>query len=190
MQPASTSLADRMMRAARLDVSLYEEVEADVGATPQAFWAVIIAALADGLGHALGGAMLGRGGPGVLGGLIVGAAGAVVGWIVWSYVTYWIGTQLFGGRATPGEMLRTIGFAQAPRVLTVVGFVPVLGGLVRLVVFFWLLLAGFIAIRQALDVSTGRAVATALLGWLAMVIVSALAAALLALLGLGAGLIR
>jgi hypothetical protein len=37
----------------------------------------------------------------------------------------------------------------------------------------WLLVAGIIAIRQALDFSTGKAIATALLGWLAMVLVMA-----------------
>lgn len=190
MQPASASLTDRMLRAARLDVRLYEEVEADVGATRQALWVVIIAAVADGLGTALGGALLGRGGPSILGGLVVGAAGAVVGWIVWSYVTYWIGTRLFAGRATPGELLRTIGFAQSPRILNGVSFVPVLGGLVQLAVVFWLLVASIVAIRQALDVSTGKAIATAVVGWLAMLVVSAVAVALGALLGLGAGFIR
>ncbi|MBI4506689.1 MAG: YIP1 family protein [Chloroflexi bacterium] len=189
MQPASASLTDRMLRAARLDVRLYEEVEAEVGATRQALWVVIIAALADGLGTALGGALLGRGAPGIFGGLVVGAAGAVVGWIVWSYLTYWIGTRFFEGRATPGELLRTIGFAQSPRVLNVASFVPLLGGLVQVAVALWLLVAGIVAIRQALDVSTGKAIATAVGGWLAMLVVSAVAIALAGLLGLGARLI-
>ena len=64
------------------------------------------------------------------------------------------------------------------------GIVPGVGGLVRLGVAIWLLVAGIIAIRQALDFSTGKAVATALLGWLAMML---LAASLLGLAGVTPG---
>jgi hypothetical protein len=77
-----------------------------------------------------------------------------------------------GGTATWGELLRTIGFAQSPGVLMIFGIIPILGGLVRVVVAVWLLIAGIIAIRQALDCSTGKAVVTALLGWIAMVMLA------------------
>jgi len=87
-------------------------------------------------------------------------------------VTYVIGAKLLGGVATWGELLRTIGFAQSPGVLMIFGIIPILGGIVRVVVLIWLLIAGIIAIRQALDFSTGKAVVTALLGWLAMVMLA------------------
>jgi hypothetical protein len=48
--------------------------------------------------------------------------------------------------------------------------VPFLGWLIRPVVGIWMLVAGIIAIRQALDFSTGKAVLTAVVGWLAMII--------------------
>ena len=47
-------LLDRMIRAARLDPSLYDEVERDVNATTQALYVVIIVSLASGIGGALG----------------------------------------------------------------------------------------------------------------------------------------
>lgn len=50
----SRSLIDRMIRAAKLDVGLYEEVEADTTALPQALVVVLIAALSLGLGTAFG----------------------------------------------------------------------------------------------------------------------------------------
>jgi hypothetical protein len=84
-------------------------------------------------------------------------------------VTYLIGDKLLGGTATWGELLRTIGFAQSPGVLMIFGIIPILGGLVRAVVALWLLAAGIVAIRQALDFSTGKAILTAILGWVAMV---------------------
>ena len=89
-------------------------------------------------------------------------------------MTYLIGTKLLGGTATWGELLRTIGFAQTPRLFSILGFIPMLGTIIRLGVAIWLLIAGIVAIRQALDFSTGKAVITALLGWFAVMILSAI----------------
>jgi hypothetical protein len=172
MATARHTMIDRMKGAAMLDVRTYEEVEADTTATGQAAAVVAIAAVAQAIGA------LTRGGPGVVGALV----GALIGWLVWAGVTYLIGDKLLGGNATWGELLRTLGFAQAPGVLGILGIIPILGGLVRLVVLVWILIAGVIAIRQALDFGTGKAILTAVLGWLAIAIPMAI------LGGLGAGL--
>ncbi|MFL5574917.1 MAG: YIP1 family protein [Gemmatimonadaceae bacterium] len=158
------SITDRMRGAAMLDVATYEEVEADTTATGQAGTVVALAAICSAIGA------LGMGARGVVGSLFA----QIIGWVIWSGVTYFIGTRVFKGTATWGELLRTIGFAQAPAVLNILGIIPVLGWLVYVVVAIWTLIAGIIAIRQALDFTTGKAVLTALLGWLAMVIVSAI----------------
>lgn len=163
------SLTERMKLAAMLDVGVYEEVEADASATGQAALVVGIVAVC----AAIGGA--GAGGRGVIAGLI----SAFLGWLLWSGVTYVIGDKLLGGTATWGELLRTIGFAQSPGVLYLLGIAPFFGWLVRLVVGIWILVAGIIAIRQALDFSTGRAIGTALLGWLSYVILAILIGVLL-----------
>lgn len=167
------SLTERMMAAARLDVGVYEEVEADRSATGQAAMVVAIVAVAQAIGAA---------GVGIFG-VIVAVSGAFFGWLIWSAITYLIGDKLLGGTATWGELLRTLGFAQAPGVLYVLGGIPLLGGAVRIVVAIWILIAGVIAIRQALDFGTGRALATAVIGWLAI----AIPAAILGALGTGVG---
>lgn len=154
------SITDRMMGAAMLDINTYEEVEADTTATGQAAAVVGIVALASAIGAAGGG----------IGAAIGGIVAAFVGWLIWAGVTYLIGERLFGGTATWGELLRTLGFAQSPGVLYILGIIPLLGWLVRFVVMIWILVAGIIAIRQALDFTTGKAVLTALLGWLALAI--------------------
>ncbi len=151
------SFLQRMLGAAKLDISTYEEVEHDLDATGQAAGVVVLVAIC----AAVGGASQGQGG-------IIGRPVAeLLGWLVWSGVTYLIGTRLFDGRATWGELLRTIGFAKSPGVLFLFGGLPVLGGLVGAGVSIWMLFAGLIAIRQALDVTTGQALITAFLGWLA-----------------------
>ena len=158
------SITDRMKGAAMLDVATYEEVEADASATGQAAVVVAIGAIAT----AIGASSIG------IGAAIGMLVASLIGWVIWAGVTYLIGAKVLGGTATWGELLRTLGFAQSPRVLLVLGIIPGLGGIVGLVVGIWLLIAGIIAIRQALDVSTGKAVLTAFLGWLAMVIPAAL----------------
>jgi hypothetical protein len=149
---------ERMKGAAFMHIDSYEEVEADQTATGQAAGVVALVAVA----QAIGGA--GEGGFGILS----GAISALLSWLLWAGITYLIGAKLLGGTATWGELLRTIGFAQSPGVLHVLGIIPVLGGIIRFAVAIWVLVAGIIAIRQALDVSTGKAILTAVLGWLAI----------------------
>jgi hypothetical protein len=169
---SQSSLINRMIRAARLDPNVYEEVEADQNATNDALLVVVIAAVATGIGAGLSAVMRpnAAGGPGI-GSIIFSVVWAIIGWVIWSYVTYFIGTRLFSGRATPGELLRTIGFAQSPGVLSVLTFIPVLGGIISLIVGIWVLIAGVVAVRQALDFDTGKAILTTIIGWLVFVVV-------------------
>jgi hypothetical protein len=182
------SLTDRMMRAARLDVSLYNEVEADLNATSQALTVVVITAVASGIGAALGGLIAGRP-AGAVGGLVGGIIAELLGWAVWSFVMYFVGTRFFQGTASYGELLRTTGFAYSPGVLLILRFIPVLGGIIALVVLIWRIITGFIAVREALDIDSGRAVATIVLGIVAYIIVLAIVGIIFAALGFGAALL-
>lgn len=160
-----SSFVERMIGAARLDGAVYEEIEHDRGATRQAAQVVVLSSLAAGVAafFAIG-----------LGGLIFISLFGLISWALYAYVTYVIGTRLLAGPETSadwGELARTLGFAQAPGLLAVVGVVPVLGILVGAVVSIWLLLTTVVALRAALDFSTGRAIATAVIGWLALGVV-------------------
>jgi hypothetical protein len=184
------SIVQRMIRAARLDSAVYEELEADRTATTQAATAVIIVAVCNGVGAALAAQFIARPagipGPNPILALVGGIVGALVGWLVWSYVTYFVGTRFFGGTATPGELLRTIGFAQSPGVLNLLSFVPVVGGIIALITGIWSLVAGIVAVRQALDFDTGKAILTAVIGWIFLVIVIVLVSVLVGgAIGLG-----
>jgi len=163
------SLTDRMMRAAKLDVSLYEEVEADKGAMGQAMGVVILSSVAAGIGS------IGTSG---IKGLIFGTILALVGWFIWSYLTFAIGTKLLAEpqtKADYGELLRTIGFSSSPGVLRVFGIIPMLGNILNIICGIWMLVAMVIAVRQALDYkSTLRAVAVCLIGFIVQIFVLAL----------------
>lgn len=154
------AITDRMLRAARLDPSLYEEVEADQTLTREAMTVVILSAVAAGLGGALR--------TGVLG-LVVLTLAALISWYVWAYLTYWIGTRVLPEphtHADVGQMLRAIGFASSPGLLRIVGLLPGFTGAAFAVANVWMLVAMVVAVRQALDyTSSWRALAVVALGW-------------------------
>ena len=155
------SLQDRMLRAAKLEPELYEEVEADQGALGQATAVVVLSAVAAGIGSI--------GSTGLMG-ILVGMLSALLGWYIWALLTYWIGTKLLPEpqtHADHGELLRTIGFASAPGLIRILGIIPGIRELVFLIAGIWMLVAMVIAVRQALDyTSTLRAVGVCLIGWL------------------------
>ncbi len=163
----------RILRAAKLDVNLYEEVEADTGGTRQAMAVVALGSVAAGVGA--GGAGLGV--------MLMVVVAALIGWFVLAYLTYWIGTRWLPEpqtSATHGELLRTIGFANSPSILRVLGVIPGLRDIVFMVTGIWVLGATVIAVRQALDYrGTLRAVGVCALGWLIQGILLAIVLALL-----------
>jgi len=161
---AERSIFDRMKGAAMLDIATYEEVEHDESLTTQAAIVVLIAAIARGVGGFNSGEN----------GIIIGVVAALFSWLVWAGITYLIGDKLLKGTATWGELLRTLGYAQAPAVLLIFGFLPALGGILGAIVGIWLLVTGIVAIRQALDFDTGKAILTAFLGWLVAVAIPAI----------------
>ena len=163
-----TSFKNRILRAAKLDVHLYEEVEADKNAMPQAMGVVVLSSVAAGLG----GIGMGVAGPG---GILMGIVLALVGWYIWAFLTYFIGTKLLPEPQTHadlGELLRTIGFSSSPGLIRVLGVIPGLAPLVFLASGIWMLVAMIIAVRQALDyTSTLRAVGVCVIGWVIQVII-------------------
>lgn len=180
------AMINRVIRAAMLDVDLYEEVEADTSLTQEALMVVILVSIAGGIGGFLGGIVGGSIGAALVG-LILTVVMGILGYYIWAYITYFVGTNLFEGTADVGELLRTLGYASGPRVLGILGFIPCLGPLVGLVGAVWALVAGVIAVRQALDFDTTKAVITVIIGWVIVFIITLVIGAVLGIGALGAG---
>jgi hypothetical protein len=155
------TFAERIVGAAKLDASTYEEIEQDAGATGQASAVVVLSSLAAGFGSLREAGVVG---------LAIASAGALAGWLIWAFVTYIVGTRVLPGPRTQadlGQLLRTTGFSSAPGLIRVLGVIPGLGWLVGLVAGLWMLASMVVAVRQALDYdTTGRAVAVCLVGFL------------------------
>ena len=143
---------NRIIRACKLDVSLYEEVEADKSATIQAALVVVLSSLAAGVGAISLGAS----------NFLMAPVLSLISWYIWAYLIYFIGAKLFpepNTKADHGQLLRTIGFSSAPGLIRIFGFTPELMSITFLGAGVWMLVAMVIAVRQALDYqSTWRAV--------------------------------
>ena len=161
----------RMKRAVMLDASLYEEVEHDTSLNQEALLIVIATAIASGIGALIGGIIGGNVGKAFLSALMSVVAG-VVNYYIWSYVTLWVGTNFFDGTADAGEMLRVLGYAHTPQLLGLLGFIPCVGWVFVLAGLVLSLIAAVIAIREALDFDTGKAVITAVIGWVIVVVIN------------------
>jgi hypothetical protein len=152
----------RLTGAMVLNAKVYEDVEADTSATLQAMGVVFLSSVAAGVGT-----LRFQGDQSME--LVSFSLAALTLWAAWAYLTYEIGTWLLPSsqtRATPGELLRTIGFASAPGLLRVFGVIPGLRVATFAVTAIWMLAAMVVAVRQALDfTSTGRAVAVCAVGW-------------------------
>ena len=172
------SFKNRIIRAAKLDVNLYEEVEADKGAMGQAMGIVVLSSIAAGVGF------IETGG---ISGIFTGTIASLIGWYVWAYLTYFIGTKFLPEpqtKADLGELLRTIGFSSSPGLIRVLGIIPGLGVVVFFTASIWMLVAMVIAVRQALDYnSTLRAVGVCVIGWIIQMLILML---LFSILGGGA----
>ncbi len=157
---------DRIVRAVKLDINLYEEVEADKGAMGQAMGVVVLSSIAAGIGSI-----------GTIGvkGIIIGAITALIAWYVWAYMTYFIGAKILPEpqtKADHGELLRTIGFSSSPGLIRVLAIIPGISGIIFAIASIWMLIAMVIAVRQALDYqSTLRAVGVCIIGWVIQAII-------------------
>ena len=142
------------IRAARLDTDFYNTVEHDKSYTGQAGAVVAFAYALAGIGLWIGPA------DNLVRAFVVSVLGGLIGWLVWAFLTNLIGGRL-GGTADFGEMLRVLGFAQAPIAIGIIPFLSFVG-------LIWMFIAAVVAVREGLDFSTGKAVGTLVLGWLVL----------------------
>ena len=155
------------MGVLQLDDATYETIEHDSNATTQAAIIVLLAGLAAGIG-AIGDEWYA---------IFVNPIAQLIGWVVGSAVIYFVGTRIIPSRQTEadmGQVLRLLGYASVAGIANVLGFIPVLGTIIALVAGIWGIVMTVKGIMHALEMSVGRAIATAILAWVAIAIVSAI----------------
>jgi hypothetical protein len=185
-------MVERIIGVFKLNRATFKEIEADETATTQAAIIVAIVGLLAGFGAAIGAVIANRAMGNILpqledslgslaidiptlspiGAFLNGLIGAFLAWILWSALTYFIGTRLFKGDSSFNEMLRLLGFAQAPRLLAVFGFIPCLGGILGLVGWIWSLVASYIAVKEGLDLDDGKTILTVVISFVVVIVIN------------------
>lgn len=176
-------LLDRMFRAAMLDPLVFDEIKEDRDAMLQAVQVIMIV-IAIGVVSTI---VQSVNAPEELGvqtdlstNIATSAATSVLGWLLWAFLAYLIGTGVFSGSGSYVEMLRALAFAQSPSVITILAvplvFVPfagaVLGGLLTFAAALWVLVVNVIATRQTLGISTGKATITTIVIAIAVIAIT------------------
>ena len=154
------NLINRIFRAIKIDVELYEEVERDKSATTQAGLVVVLSSMAAGVGALQLGAS----------NFLLAPIASLISWYVWAYIIYFVGVKLFPEKNTKsnhGELLRTIGFSSAPGLIRVFGITPDLMAVTFIGSAFWMLACMVVGVRAALDYkSLWRALGVVIVAWL------------------------
>ena len=151
---------NRVFRAIKIDVDLYEEVERDKSATLQAGLVVVLSSMAAGVGALQLGAS----------NFLIAPVLSLISWYVWAYIIYFVGVKLFPDKNTKsdhGELLRTIGFSSAPGLIRVFGITPDLMTVTFIGSAFWMLACMVVGVRAALDyTSLWRALGVVIVSWI------------------------
>lgn len=160
----------RIVGVFKLSASTFEEIEHNTNLTLPAALIVILVSLVSGVGNGLFNGFVHKT---FLGGFIGSLLSVLLGWLLWSVVTWFVGTRFFKGEADLGQMLRVIGFAYAPMVLSII---PCVGGVIGII---WAIAAGFVAIRQGLDLDDLKSFLTIVVGAVFYLILTAVLNAIL-----------
>ncbi len=166
-EAARTPFALRMLRAAALHADTYEEVEADPSSIRQALLIVAVASACAGLGawgRTLAGHELAEGSLPLVSYVALVSLEPFLIWLAAGAFAYMVGATFLAGPETEtdyAEVLRTTGFAFTPGILSALGWLPDPIGLAALALArVWILIACIVAVRQALDFTTLRALGT------------------------------
>lgn len=161
-------LINRMLRAARLDGSLFEEMATDEEALAHAIMVSLLASLATGIGAGITGLIGGKGPMWFFWGLLSGFFASLAGWFAWVILAYLAGTTFLRGpqKVNIRELTTALGLANSPCILRIMMCLPLLGWIITLLAGIWALASGTVALRQTLDFPGGKALGVNIIGWL------------------------
>lgn len=163
-------MLSRIVGVFKLSAATFEEIEHNTSLTFPAAVIVLLVSLISGVGNGFFNGFVHKT---FLSGFIGALVSVIIGWLLWSAVTWFVGTRFFKGEADLGQMLRVIGFAYLPMLLSII---PCVGGIIGVI---WTIAAVFIAIRQGLDLDNTKAFFTVVIGAFFYVILTVILNAIL-----------
>ena len=150
---------NRLLRSAKIDPEVFNEVQKDKSATLSAAIVVLLSSLAAGIGATSLGA----------GNFILAPIFSLISWFVWAYIVYFVGVKLFPEpktKTTQFALLRAIGFSSAPGIIRIFGFNESLMTVTFVGSAFWMFACMVVAVRETLDYkSLWKALGVVIISW-------------------------
>ena len=180
-------LTERIIGAFTFRSGIYAEVEEDTTFTTTAWILVVVVAILNQLGSFASSELVNW-----LVGAVVGTIFALVAFAVGALVINWVGRGVYKADVTFDELVRTLGLAYVWQVVGVLGilsaFSTALSCLlapVMVIAAILLVVAWFIAAKEALDLDWVKTIITVILGWVSLIVITAIAGIVVGLLGFG-----
>ena len=180
-------LTERIIGAFTFRSGVYAEVEEDTNFTKTAWILVVVVAFLNQIGSFASSELVNW-----LVGAVVGTIFAVVAFAVGALVINWVGRGVYKAEVTFDELVRTLGLAYVWQVVGVLGVLSAFSATlscvlapVMVIAAILLVVAWFIAAKEALDLDWVKTIITVILGWLALIVITAIAAIVVGLLGFG-----
>ena len=181
-------LTERIVGALTFRRGVYAEVEADKAFTATAWILVVIFALLNQLGsyasQSIFDWIVSTG---------IGLLTAIAGFAVAAAVINWIGRGRFGSEVTFDKLVRTMGLASIWTAVGVLGIIAAFSDALShilgpVIVISWvaLVVAWFVAVHEALDLTWGKTLLTVMIGFIPWAIIMSLTGVVLTLPGLNA----
>ena len=181
-------LVNRIIGAYTFRKGVYAEVEADNSFTTTAWILVAVVAFLNQLGSwadkDVGDWLLGT---------VGGTVFAIIGFAVAALIINWTGRTIYKADVTFNELVRTLGLAYVWQLIGVLGVVAAFSTAlscmlapVMVIGAILMVVAWFVAAKEALDLEWLQTIITVVLGWIAFIVIMLIAGAVLGLLGLGA----
>ena len=180
-------LTNRIIGAFTFRSGIYAEVEKDNTFTSTAWILVAVVAFLNQIGTFASSELVNW-----LVGAVVGTIFAVVAFAIGALVINWVGRGVYKADVTFEELVRTLGLAYVWQVVGVLGILSAFSATlscilspVMVIAAILLVVAWFIAAKEALDLDWVKTIITVILGWLSLVVITAIAAIVVGLLGFG-----
>jgi hypothetical protein len=181
-------LTERIIGTLMFRRGIYAEVEADTTFTATAWILVVIFAFLNQLGSYASQSIFGW-----LVGTGIGTLTAIAGFAIAAAVINWVGRGVYNAEVTFNELVRTMGLASVWTAVGVLGIIAAFSNalsciLSPVIVVSWiaLVVAWFVAVHEALDLTWGKTIITVVIGFIPWAIIMVLTGVVLSLLDLTA----
>jgi len=181
-------LTERIIGALTFRRGVYAEVEADKSFTATAWILVVIFALLNQLGSYASQSIFDW-----LVGAGIGTLTAIAAFAIAAAVISWVGRGIYNAEVTFDELVRTMGLASIWTAVGVLGIIAAFSDALScilgpVIVISWiaLVVAWFVAVHEALDLTWGKTIITVIIGFIPWAIIMALTGVVLSLLDLTA----